>query len=76
MKKVSDVYIGFLRNYAQRFQEKKVPIVITIPVYQIDGSSIEQDLIVFCKELGLHFRSIEQIYVRKGQNVGRKICII
>jgi hypothetical protein len=44
MKKVHDVYAGFLKNYAERFIEKKVPLVITIPVYQFDGSSIEEDL--------------------------------
>jgi hypothetical protein len=49
---------------------------MTIPVYQLDGSSIEQELIILCQELWLSFRSIEQIYVRKGQNVGRKICVI
>jgi hypothetical protein len=76
MKKVAEVYTGFLKNYALRFQDKKVPLVITIPVYQLDGSSIENDLKVLCEELGLLFRSIEQVYVRKGQNVGRKICIV
>jgi hypothetical protein len=51
MKKVSDVYTGFLKNYAQKFVAKKTPLVITIPVYQIDGSSIEQELIALCEEL-------------------------
>jgi hypothetical protein len=51
MKKVAEVYTGFLKNYVIRFQSKKVPIVMTIPVYQLDGSSIEQELIILCQEL-------------------------
>jgi hypothetical protein len=76
LEKIYTVYAGFLRNYVERFQEKLVPIVITIPVYQIDGSSIYSELEQLCAELGLQIRAISQDYVRKGQNVGRRVCVI
>lgn len=75
---VSKFYQTFLSQIANLFKSKELKLptmVFTIPYYINKNNFLESDLKDFAAKLWRNFSSVDEIYQREWQNVGRKIII-
>ncbi len=79
-KDVSDVYRAFLNTVKdiQNFSTWNTSCVFTIPYYTEypKVNYLEDELTQYWKKIWLNISSIDELYKRKGQYVGRKILIV
>lgn len=72
--RIVHVYGWFLRSAKKMFVN--VPIVITIPVYKEIWNCIQQRIVWYAKDIGYTtHESIGETYMRKWQQVGRRVML-
>lgn len=77
-QEVVKLYQAFLSNVSTLFRNNniKLPVMVfTIPYYINHDNFLESDLKALATKLWRNFRSLDEVYQREGQNVGRKILI-
>ena len=72
---VKNLYLQFIQTITDFFP-KKPPMVFTIPIYINQENTIEQHITDLTEKLGWKMESIDEIYKRENQKVGRKIIIL
>ena len=78
-QEVLKLYQAFLNNISNLFKTNNIKLptmVFTIPYYINQNNFIESDLKSLSTKLWRKFNSVEEIYAREWQFVGRKIVIL
>ena len=78
-QEVLKLYQAFLNNISNLFKTNNIKLptmVFTIPYYINQNNFIESDLKSLSTKLWRKFNSVEEIYAREWQFVGRKIIIL
>lgn len=74
--KLYETFIKQINNFYTTNKQTKPTMVFTIPVYPNDNI-IEEEIESLCQKLDFwKFDSVEEIYKRPDQNIGRKIIIL
>ena len=74
-RRVKNLYLQFIQTITDFFP-KKIPMVFTIPIYIDQENTIEQYITDLTQKLWRKMESIDEIYKREKQKVGRQIIIL
>lgn len=75
LDEIFGIYMGFLKQYVAYYAGSvHPPIIMTLPVYSIDGSSVFEALQAFAETLDLDLVQVGDDYARKDQKVTRRVC--
>jgi len=75
-QEVRDLYREFIYKISNAKKRNNIKAVFTIPYYLKFENFLEKEIKSLCEYLKLNFDSVDEVYSREKQKVGRKIIII
>lgn len=76
-RRVKNLYLQFIQTITDFFpKDKRPPMVFTIPFYIGQENTIDQHIKELTTKLWWNMESLEEVYKRENQKIGRKIIIL
>ncbi len=75
-QEVRDLYREFIYKISNAKKTNDIKAVFTIPYYIKFENFLEKEIVELCKYLKINFSSIDEVYSREKQKIGRKIIIL